>query len=125
MGVIIKRLLVAGDKASREAETVFDSGSRASLVRAELAWELATPLHRASPRTFRLADGKGQIVVQESTVLDIRIDGKELDGEFYLVPGLPREVVIGADFMQKWDVALFPKPEEVVVRVDPDAIELL
>lgn len=44
---------------------------------------------------------------------------------FYVVENIPRQMIIGADFMQKWEVSLFPKREDYTVGVDPNAIEIV
>lgn len=125
MGVIVKRLPVTGARGKRELAVVFDSGAQVSLVRADIGREVSYALPRAEARRFRPADGKTTMMSSESTDLDVAVDGKSIDGQFYLVENLSHEVLVGADFMQKWGVVLYMKEERVEVRLDPQAIQLL
>ncbi len=124
MGIICKRLKIIGDKGSAEAEVLFDSGARSSVVRREVAQKVTTIVRMPTPKTFGLASNKAEMVSTEFTLMNIRIDGKDLDGRFYVLDDLRREVIIGSDFLQNWSIVLNPKNEDIKVNADPTLIEL-
>jgi len=42
---------------------------------------------------------------------------------FLVVPGLPYEIIIGADFLQRWKIKLDPTTEEFIM--DERALEIV
>jgi hypothetical protein len=123
-GLIVKNLDILGDKGSRKAEVLFDSGARSSVVRKDVAEAVATLHTMKKPKVFGLARKGALMECRQSTVFDIRIGKKLVDGRFYVVENLSREVVVGADFLQNWSITLVPKEEEIILGGDPDNIEL-
>jgi predicted aspartyl protease len=125
MGLIIKKLNVIGNKGKIEAEVLFDSGARRSVIRKDVAEKIATLIKAPVPLRFRLADGKTEIVT--STVADIwiTINGRTITDQFPVLEKLSSEIIIGANTLQSWEIKLNPKNESVDVGVSSEAIELL
>lgn len=87
MGLIVKKLCLMGDKGRQEAEVLFDSGARRSVIRRDVAEKLSTlinaPAPAHAPLKFRLADGKTELTT--FTVADICgiSKGFSLEPDFY------------------------------------------
>jgi len=115
MGLIIKKLRVAGDKGERRLQVLFDTGASASFIRRDAVDKIATTLKLPSPETYILGDGVGKLRVNETVVLYVYIDGIRISDNFIVAPRLADEVIIGANTLQKWRVKLDLENERVVV----------
>ena len=115
MGLIIKKLRVAGDKGERRLQVLFDTGASASSVRRDVVDKVATTLKLPSPETYTLGDGVGKLRVNETVVLHIYIDGIRISDNFIVAPRLSDEVIIGANTMQKWRIKLDLENEKVII----------
>jgi predicted aspartyl protease len=115
MGLIVKKLRVAGDKGGRRLEVLFDTGASASFVRQDAAEKIATTLKLPSPEAYTLGDGVGKLRVRETAVLYIYIDGVRISDNFIVAPRLSDSVIIGATTLQKWRVKLDLENERVII----------
>jgi predicted aspartyl protease len=115
MGLIVKRLRVAGDKGERRLEVLFDTGAGASFIRRDVAERIATTLELPSPKTYTLGDGVGRLRVNETAVLYVYIQRVEISDNFIVSPRLADEVIIGASTMQKWRLKLDLENERVII----------
>ena len=122
MGVINKRMVVAGSKAQCECEILFDTGASACFVREGVASKLGQIAKAPFPIAFRL--GNNTIMEANKTVdLFLDLKGHKLGFYFLVVPELPYEVIVGADFLQKWKIKLDPITEDFVL--DEKALEIM
>lgn len=119
MGVIIRDLIVRGDRGGTKLDVIFDSGAGRSIVRKDAILNVASIQKALIKRTFILADSKTKVTSDELVHLWITIGGKTIDDVFYVVKKLRYDIVIGALTMQVWDIKLYPRKEKVVVGVDP------
>src|SRR3990167_6342180 len=115
MGLIIKKLRVAGDKGERRLQVLFDTGASASFIRRDAVDKIATTLKLPSPETYTLRDGVGKLRVNETVVLYVYIDGVRISDNFIVAPRLSDEVIIGANTMQKWRIKLDLENEKVII----------
>lgn len=115
MGLIVKRLRVAGDKGERRLKVLFDTGASASFVRRDAVDRMATAVKLPSPETYTLGDGVGRLRVNETVVLHVYIDGIRISDNFIVSPRLSDEVIIGAHTMQKWRIKLDLEDEKVII----------
>ena len=115
MGLIVKKLKVAGDKGERRVQVLFDSGAGASFIRRDVADRIATTLKLPSPKTFTLGDGVGRLRVNETAILYLYIEGVEISDNFIVAPRLADEVIMGANTMQKWRIKLDLEDERVII----------
>lgn len=122
MGLIRKRLEVGGGLGKRECDVLFDTGAAACFVREDVARELTHPLPALTPLTFALGD-ESTLTARYTTDLQVHLDGHWIVHIFLVVPRLPVEVIIGADFLQRWKIGLDPATEEFIV--DEKALEIL
>ena len=122
MGLIRKRLDVGGGLGKRECDVLFDTGAAACFIREDVAQQLNPLLQTLTPLTFALGD-ETCIEADHITGLQVNLDGHWLYHSFLVIPKLPVEVVIGADFLQRWKIGLDPATEEFII--DEKALEIL
>jgi predicted aspartyl protease len=115
MGLIIKRLRVAGDKGERRLQVLFDTGASASFVRQDAVNKIATTLKLPSPETYTLADGAGKLRVNETAVLYLYINGIRISDNFIVAPRLSDEVILGANTLQKWRIKLDLEHDRIII----------
>lgn len=115
MGLIVKKLRVAGDKGERRLQVLFDTRAGASFIRRDVADRIVTTLRLPSPKTFTLGDGVGRLRVNETAILYVYVEGVEISDNFIVAPRLADEVIIGASTMQKWRIKLDLENEKVIV----------
>jgi len=74
------------------------------------------------PLAFKL--GNNTIIKAEKTVdLFLDIKGHKLPFQSLVVPQLPYELIIGADFLRRWKIGLDPVTEDFII--DEKALEIL
>lgn len=120
MGRIYKKIWVIGRKGRRKVEALFDTGSSDSLVRDSLARKLGSPEDLPEPKTYEAA--VGQVTAREALFVDVVLRGKRLTTGLKVVPGLSEELILGADFFQRWHIRLEPRTHRVIL--DPKALKL-
>lgn len=125
MGLIVKRLEIFGDKGSSEAEVLFNPGARRSVIRKDVAEKISTLIPLPKTARFYLADGKTEVTTNFVVNVSITIGDRIIFDQFPVLENLSREVIIGANTLQSWEIKLDLKNESVTVIVDSKAIELL
>ncbi|MBT9141525.1 MAG: hypothetical protein DDT30_02117 [Dehalococcoidia bacterium] len=114
--------MVAGSKSQRKCEVLFDTGASACFVREGVASELGQILKAPFPLAFKL--GNNAVVRAEKTTdLFLDMKGHNLSFIFLVVPELAYQVIVGADFFQKWKIKLDPSTEEFII--DQEALEIM
>jgi hypothetical protein len=122
MGMITKQIMVAGSKSQRQCEVLFDTGASTCFVREAIASELGQILKAPFPLASKL--GNNTVMRAEKTTnlfLDLR--GHHISSMFLVTPDLPYEVIVGADFFQKWKIKLDPATEDFII--DEKALEII
>ena len=120
MGLIYKTIKVSGNKGSKEVKALFDSGASESFIRADIAKEIASPTKLPNPKTFEM--GRGSLKVTRAMIGDVQLNGANLFATLLIVPNLTEELILGADFFQRWKIRLNPENEEVIL--DQEALKL-
>ena len=123
MGLVVKKLEILGDKGITTKEVLFDSAARRSAIRKDVAQMISTIISLPKAKAFGLADSRIEMHSDSVAVISVRVDGKEIDGSFYVLENLCREVIVGSDMMQTWSIIIDPRKETVHVGADPDEIE--
>ena len=122
MGIIVKEMMVAGSTEERRCQVLFDTGASACFVREDVASEMGQIVKALYPLAFKL--GNNTVMRAEKTMdLFLEIQGHHLPFQFLVVPELPYEVIIGADFLQKWKIRLDPVTEDFII--DEKALEII
>jgi len=122
MGILVKQVILRGDKGQVELDGMFDTGATYSVIRKDIAEQIATVIPLDEPITLRTAEQGRQLTVTHCVRLTIWLNGYRLSDEFLVLEELSRPVLIGAATMQKWRIRLDMANEEVIV--DPTATEL-
>jgi len=122
MGLIVKSLAFYGTKGTGKCEVLLDTGASTSFIRQDVAERLGEVRPTPVPLRFRL--GNNTVMEADKTVdLMVEINGHKVWHYFLAVPELPYEVILGADFFQKWKIKLDPATEEFII--DEKALEIL
>jgi len=123
MGLIIKKVKIAGAKGSATVEALFDMGASACLIKRSLAEKVATITTIPKKWRFTLGDGQGTLQTNEFVQLVITIKKTDFFHPAVVVDRLADDLIIGADFLQRWKIKLDPEAEEVII--DKKALRLL
>ena len=65
---------------------------------------------------------RGTLKVSRAMIGDIQLDGATLFATLLIVPNLTQELILGADFFQRWKIRLNPENEDFIL--DKDALKL-
>lgn len=122
MGILVKQVTLRGDKGQVELDGMFDTGATYSVIRKDIAEQIATVIPLDEPITLRTSEQSRQLTATHCICLTIWLNGYRLSDEFLVLEELSRPVLIGAATMQKWRIRLDMANEEVIV--DPTATEL-
>jgi hypothetical protein len=122
MGIIRKEIAVAGSRGERSCEVLFDTGASACFVREDVASELGQVVKAPFPLAFKLGNNT---VMKAQKMVDLFLDikGHKLPFQFLVVPELPYEIIVGADFLQRWKINLDPATEDFII--DERALEII
>ena len=122
MGVITKQITVAGSKSQRQCEVLFDSGASGCFVREDIASVLGQIVKSPFPIAFTL--GNNTVMTVDKTItLFVDLKGHKLSFYYLVVPELPYDVIVGADFLQKWKIKLDPLAEDFII--DEKALKIM
>jgi predicted aspartyl protease len=120
MGLIYKQVTLFGQKGSSILSALFDSGASESFIRSDAAHKIARPMKMAHPWKLELAEGESK--AEEVIVAQIDLNGYRLHGTFILIPKLTEELILGADFFQRWKIKLDPETEDIII--DPKSLKI-
>lgn len=115
MSMVSKRIRIRGDRGSILAEALFDTGASKSLIRRDVAVQVASPLKTPTPWTFQLGDGKGRLRTNEMVGLLCQLKGVPIAHTFIVARHLSEEVIIGTDLMQFWKIRPDPVREDILI----------
>jgi hypothetical protein len=122
MSLVRVPVLFIGSKSEKPLYTLFDTGANVSCINSELAQLLGEPTRLPYPRKFGTASEHPFMEVKQVMYFDFTINEISLFDDFFLVPGLSEEAIIGATTLQKWRIKL--DFEHEVVIVDPKVAKL-
>ncbi|MGH7771569.1 MAG: retropepsin-like aspartic protease [Candidatus Binatia bacterium] len=114
MGVIRKSLQLIGRRRKTEVECLFDTGASSSFIHPELVHALG--LSTADlPKPVRIRLGKGSTQVSQIAAVTIRLNGAILADSPYVMPGLTEPYILGAEFLERYDIRLDPKRRRLLL----------
>ena len=116
MSIIERKIRLEGPLAEKDVTALFDSGASVSCISPELAKELEQPIPLRIPLIITTADKKNSIPVNEKVSLEFYIDGYRFWTEFFLVPDLSEDVIIGTTTLQQWRFKLDFENDEVIIN---------
>lgn len=114
MGVIRKSLQLIGRRRKSEVECLFDTGASHSFVRPELVRALGLPTTNLL-RPLRIRLGKGSTQVSRLASVMILLNGVTLADTAYVMPGLSEDYVLGAEFLERYEIRLDPKRRRLLL----------
>lgn len=114
MAVIRKKLSFVGRRQQRQVDCLFDTGASSSFIRPELIRTLGIPTVSLL-RPLRIRLGKGSTRVSQLAAVMIRLNGVTLADAAYVMPGLTEEYVLGAEFLERYDIRLDPKRRRLLL----------
>ncbi len=106
MGRITKNLEIEGSKGSKIVEVLFDSGAEDSFIRRDLAQDICDIIVPRRPAEFTLGDGETEIKPTGLCTLTAEIEECGLGWTAWVADRLSRQVIIGADVLQKYNLKL-------------------
>lgn len=115
MSIIERTIRLKGPLGEKDVTALFDSGASVSCIHPALAKELEQPIPLRTPLIISTADKKNNMSVGEKVSLEFYLNGYRFSTEFYLVPDLSEELIIGASTMQQWRFKLDFEKEEVII----------
>jgi hypothetical protein len=115
MAIIERKVRLLGSRGEYEGLALFDSGASVSCIRPEIAVQMEQPQRLYVPLRIATAAEDSYMDVREFVTLQFCIEGHWFASQFYLVPGLSEEVIIGAATMQQWRFKLDFEKEEVII----------
>ncbi|MDZ7288644.1 MAG: retroviral-like aspartic protease family protein [candidate division KSB1 bacterium] len=123
MGLIYKPVTLIGTKGTKTFRTLMDTGASRCYIRKKEAGFIAPPYKIATPMELRL--GKGKTQVDELLVSFIELNGLRMHWAFIIVPKLTEELIIGADFFQRWKIKLDPGAEDIIIDLSALKIQMV
>ena len=112
--VLVRNLKFRGSQGQADLPTLFDSGSTYSLIHPDFAEKLAMVETLPDPMEFETANKGSFTRVDQAVRLDFYLNNLRLTGEFFVIPGLAEQAIIGATTMQKWRIKLDFEHDEVI-----------
>lgn len=114
MGLVRKKLPLVGRRGQRQVDCLFDTGASSSFIRPTLVRTLN--LSTADlPKPIRIRLGKGSTLVTEIAAVMVRLNGVTLADSAYVMPGLTEDYVLGAEFLERYDIRLDPKHRRLLL----------
>jgi len=118
--IIQRELVLVGSLGRTRRLALFDSGSSYSIIRREIAEAIGhlELLPNPSEWVFETAEAGRTVQARFRLSLDIRFDDSaaRFSDEFIVFDECSEEVIIGAQTMQKWQIKLDFKNEQVIYR---------
>lgn len=124
MSTIKMPLRYSGTNGEKYLYTLFDSGANLSCINPSLIDGIENPIQFASPKRLITASEDHYIEVNGKILLEFFIDDVQLSDEFFLVPQLSEEAIIGAATLQKWRIKLDFEHNRVSVHPNAGIMQL-
>ena len=117
MSIIKLPLLFEGSQGKKNIYTLFDTGATFSCINPDMVEGLGTPEKLYRPMEVATAAVGHYLRVTHRIAVDFYINDVRLSDEFYLIPGLSEDAILGVNTFQKWRIKL--DFEHDTVHVDP------
>ena len=120
MGLIYRTVRLTGSRGEREVKALFDTGSSRCFLSRETAQAVGDLFRVAIPLQIETATSVAE--AREAIHAAIWLDGHPLQWVFYVIDDLTEPAIVGADFLQIWEIKLDPEHETLIL--DPNAVKL-
>ena len=113
--IIRLHLRFEGSRGEKVLYALFDSSATYSCINDEIVEELEqlTLLHK--PMRMVTASATTFMEIKHRVTLDFYHEDIRLSDEFYVIPDLSEQVIIGASTMQKWRIKLDFESDTVIL----------
>lgn len=115
MSIIKLPLHYEGSKGEKVLYTLFDSGATFSCISPEAIEDLETPTKLFRPLEVATAAVGHYLRIEKRISVDFYINDVRLSDEFYVVPGLSEDAILGVNTFQKWRIKLDFEHDTVIV----------
>jgi hypothetical protein len=116
MGMIIQQVEIIGDKGRRNIRALLDSGASDSVIRKDVAQNVATFIRLSEPLSFVLGDGRTTMKAEYFTGISFILKGYTFSAQRVLiVDELEEELILGVDVFQRWKLKLDFEREDVII----------
>lgn len=115
MSIIKLPLHYEGSQGEKVLYTLFDSGAIFSCISPDAIEDLESPIKLFRPLEVATAAIGHYLKIEERIVVDFYINDVRLSDEFYVVPGLSEDAILGVNTFQKWRIKLDFEHDTVIV----------
>ena len=115
MSIIKLPLHYEGSQGEKVLYTLFDSGATFSCISPDAAEDLAILEKLFRPLDVATAAVGHYLRIEERISVDFYINDVRLSDEFYVVPGLSEDAILGVNTFQKWRIKLDSEHDTVIV----------
>jgi hypothetical protein len=115
MSIIKLPLHFEGSQGEKTLYTLFDSGATFSCINPDYIKGLCKAEKLWKPLRVATAAEGTYLEIKYRVSLDFYIDDVRLSDEFYLVPTLSEEAILGVNTFQKWRIKLDFESDKVIV----------
>ena len=115
MSIIKLPLHYEGTKGEKTLYTLFDSGATFSCINPDFIKGLGKADKLWKPLRVATAAEGTYLEIKHRITLDFYINDVRLSDEFYLVPLLSEEAILGVNTFQKWRIKLDFETDKVIV----------
>jgi Retroviral aspartyl protease len=115
MSIIKLPLRYEGSQGEKHLYTLFDSGATFSCISPECVEGLENPVKLFRPMEVATAAVGHYLKIEERITVDFYIDDIRLSDEFYVIPGLSEDAILGVNTFQKWRIKLDFELDTVIV----------
>jgi predicted aspartyl protease len=115
MSIIKLPLHYEGSQGEKVLYTLFDSGATFSCINPDAIEDLESPIKLFRPLEVATAAVGHYLRIEERIAVDFYINDVRLSDEFYVVPGLSEDAILGVNTFQKWRIKLDFEHDTVIV----------
>ena len=115
MSIIKLPLHYEGSQGEKVLYTLFDSGATFSCISPDAIEDLENPVKLFRPLEVATAAVGHFLRIEERISVDFYINDVRLSDEFYIVPGLSEDAILGVNTFQKWRIKLDFEHDTVIV----------
>jgi hypothetical protein len=116
MSIIKLPLLYEGSQGEKHLYTLFDSGATFSCMSPEAAAGLGNMEKLYRPMEVAMAAVGHYLRIEYRVSIDFYIDDVRLSDEFFIIPGLSEDAILGVNTFQKWRIKLDFEHDTVIVE---------
>jgi hypothetical protein len=115
MSIIKLPLHFEGSKGEKTLNTLFNFNATFSCINQEQALSLGTPENLWNPLRVETISEVSYLEIKQRISLDFYIDDIRLSDEFYIIPTLSEEAILGVNTFQKWRIKFDFESDKVIV----------